>query len=415
MRLKYKLSISLLVALILPTLLMAQEPKVKTGIEVLKANNFNILDGKRVGLITNPTGVDSNLRSTIDLFHEAPNVKLVALFGPEHGVRGDVHAGDKVEGAIDQKTGTPILSLYGKTRKPTKEMLEGIDILVYDIQDIGCRSFTYISTMGLAMEAAGEAGIPFVVLDRPNPLGGNRMEGNLVEPASISFVSQYPIPYVYGLTCGELANYLNKEGLTSTPCDLIVVPMEGWTRDMTFEETGLPWVAPSPHVPHASSALFYPISGILGELGFVSIGVGYTMPFETFAAEWITDADALATALNNKGLPGVAFRPIHYKPFYSVGKGTLLHGVQVHLTDPRIAPLSPIQFMVMEEMYKQAPDQPFFSDVTKGRFSMFDKVTGSKEIRTRFGKNYKWSDIQCYWDKDIKEFRQKSAPYLLYK
>ena len=192
--------------------------KIKTGLEVLKSKNFKVLEGKRVGLITNPTGIDNNVKSTIDVLFEAKNVKLVALFGPEHGVRGDVHAGDKVDNMADPKTGLPVYSLYGKTRKATPEMLKGIDVLVYDIQDIGCRSFTYISTMGLAMEAAAENNIEFVVLDRPNPLGGNKIEGNLVEDGFISFVSQFKIPYVYGMTCGELAMMLNEENMLGKKC-----------------------------------------------------------------------------------------------------------------------------------------------------------------------------------------------------
>ncbi|NLC50656.1 MAG: DUF1343 domain-containing protein, partial [Bacteroidales bacterium] len=194
----------------------AQKIKIKTGIEVLKQTNFKAIEGKRVGLITNPTGVDNNLKSTIDILHEAPNVNLVALYGPEHGVRGDVHAGDKVDTFTDPNTGVPVYSLYGATRKPTAEMLEGIEVLVYDIQDIGCRSYTYISTMYLAMEAAAENNIAFVVLDRPNPVGGLKVEGNLVEDGFISFVSQLKIPYLYGLTCGELALMINKEMMSTS-------------------------------------------------------------------------------------------------------------------------------------------------------------------------------------------------------
>ncbi|HBG41205.1 MAG TPA: DUF1343 domain-containing protein, partial [Porphyromonadaceae bacterium] len=306
----------------------AQKIRIKTGIEVLKDDQFSILKGKRVGLITNPTGVDNNLKSTIDILHEAPNVQLVALYGPEHGVRGDVHAGDKIETFTDPNTGVPVHSLYGATRKPSKEMLRDIDVLVYDIQDIGCRSYTYISTMYLAMQAAAENDIEFVVLDRPNPLGGLKVEGNLVEEGFFSFVSQLKIPYVYGLTCGELALMINGERMLEQPCKLHVVKMKKWRRKMNFGDTGLPWVPASPHIPFAHSAYFYPVSGILGELGYMSIGVGYTLPFEMFAAEWI-GAEEFARALNAKRLPGVVFRPIHLKPFYSVGKGSNLQGVQV--------------------------------------------------------------------------------------
>ena len=186
---------------------------VKPGVEVLRNNNFEGLRGKRVGLITNPTGVDNNLKSTVDILAEAKDVKLVGLYGPEHGVRGDVHAGDHVDNSVDEATGVPVYSIYGKNRKPSPEMLKDVDVLVYDIQDNGCRSFTFISTMGLAMEACAELGKEFMVLDRPNPVGGNKIEGNLTEPDCVSFVSQFPIPYLYGLTPGELAQYLNEEGL----------------------------------------------------------------------------------------------------------------------------------------------------------------------------------------------------------
>lgn len=388
--------------------------QVKTGIEVLKELNFAPLQGKRVGLITNPTGVDSSLRSTIDILHDAPNVNLVALYGPEHGVRGDAHAGDKVKNDRDPSTGLPVYSLYGTTRKPSTEMLKGVDVLVYDIQDIGCRSFTYISTMGLAMEAAAEAGIEFMVLDRPNPLGGIRIEGSIAEKGFLSFVSPYPIPYIYGLTCGELAMMLNEEKMLSGVCKLSIVTMGGWSRSMTYEDTKLPWVLSSPHIPHASTAYFYPLSGILGELGIISIGVGYTLPFEVFAAEWM-DADKLANALNAHALPGVIFRPIHFKPFYATSKGVNVHGVQVHITDPSQASLSPIQFLVMQESYRLYPDHPFFTEQTKGRFDMFDKVVGSDHIRREFSKRYIWEDVKAYWNKDVESFRKLSHKYYLYK
>ena len=210
----------------------AQKIRVKTGIEVLKEMNFKPLEGKRVGLITTPTGVDNQLVSDIDILAAAPNVNLVALFGPEHGVRGNAHAGDAVSDNIDKETGLPIRSLYGKTRKATPEMLADIDVLVYDIQDNGCRSFTFISSMGLAMEAAAENGKEFIVLDRPNPLGGLKIEGNIVDDDCISFVSQFKIPYIYGLTCGELATLLNEDGMLKggVKCDLKVIKMKGWKK-----------------------------------------------------------------------------------------------------------------------------------------------------------------------------------------
>ena len=392
----------------------AQKIRIQTGIEVLKNRNFKILEGKRVGLITNPTGVDNQLKSTIDILHEAPNVNLVALFGPEHGVRGDVHAGDHVDNSSDPTTGLPVGSLYGKTRKATPDMLKGIDVLVYDIQDIGCRSFTYISTMGLAMEAAAENNIEFVVLDRPNPLGGLKVEGNLAEDGYISFVSQFKIPYLYGLTCGELAQMLNEENMLAKQCKLTVVKMKGWKRKMDYTQTGLQWIPSSPHIPHAHSAFFYPVSGIVGELGYLSIGVGYTIPFQMFAADWIK-AEEFASALNNLHLPGVHFRPMHLKPFYSVGVGTQMQGVQVHLTDYQKANLSEIQFYVMQVIAQLYPDKAVFANANEKRFDMFDKVSGSNQIRLLFVKNNRFEDIQAYWNKDVEEFKKLSKKYYLYK
>lgn len=386
---------------------------VKTGVEVLKEQNFKLLEGKRVGLITNPTGVDNQLRSTVDILNEAPNVELAALFGPEHGVRGDAHAGDHVGNRTDPVTGLPVYSLYGKTRKPTPEMLKGIDVLVYDIQDIGCRSFTYISTMGEAMTAAAENGIEFVVLDRPNPLGGQKIEGPLVQDGFFSFVSQYRIPYVYGLTCGELAMLLNGEGMIGRPCRLHVVAMEGWKRGMVYEDTGLQWIPSSPHIPQPETAFFYPASGIVGDFGYLSIGVGYTIPFQMFAAEWI-DAEQFAGSLNALKLPGLIFRPIHVKPFYSVGQGKQLHGVQVHITKYPDVPLTDIQFYVMQEIARLYPDRAVLANADTTRFRMMDQVTGSDCVRKTFAKNNRFEDIRAYWYKDVAPFRMLSRKYYLY-
>lgn len=399
---------------LIATASFAQKIKIKTGVEVLKETGFKVLQGKRVGLITNPTGVDNCLKPTIDILHEAQDVHLVALYGPEHGVRGDVYAGDKVDTFTDPNTGVPVYSLYGSTRKPTPEMLEGVDALVYDIQDIGCRSYTYISTMYLAMQAAAGNDIEFIVLDRPNPLGGLKVEGCLVEEGFFSFVSQLKVPYVYGLTCGELAMLINSEFMGDRPCKLTVVKMKKWRRKMTFDDTGLPWVPASPHIPFAHSAYFYPVSGILGELGYMSIGVGYTLPFEIFAAEWI-DAEQFAKALNVKQLPGIVFRPIHLKPYYSVGQGKNLHGVQVYLRDFNKARLSDVQFHVMEVAAQLYPDKKVFDHADENRFGMFDKVCGTDFIRKEFSKNHRFADIQSYWTKDEESFGKLAKKYYLYR
>jgi uncharacterized protein YbbC (DUF1343 family) len=366
-------------------------------------------------LITNPTGVDRNLKSAVDIFNSFPGVKLTALYGPEHGVRGEFTAGEIIGSSVDPVTKLPVYSLYGKTRKPTKEMLKGIDILVYDVQDIGSRSYTFISTLGLAMEAAAENNIPFVVLDRPNPLGGIRMEGCLVQAGFTSFVSQFPVPYIHGMTVGELARFLNEEGLLKDgiKCRLEVIKMSGWNRSMSFEETGLPWVPSSPHIPHARSALFYPATGIIGELYVASIGVGYTLPFQLFAAEWI-NADSLAANLNTLNLPGVIFRPVHYKPYYSVSQGKMVHGVQIHFTDQNKAPLTMIQFYILQEAHKLWPDKDFFALCEKSRLDMFDKVCGTDEVRTEFRKTWQVSSILDLWMREIPAFRERAEKYFLY-
>ncbi|MBQ7998179.1 MAG: DUF1343 domain-containing protein [Bacteroidales bacterium] len=402
----------------------ADEPvKVKTGIEVLESNGFAQLQGKRIGLVTNPSGVNSQLVSTVDILANAPGVELVALYGPEHGVRGDIHAGDKVSDDVDPKTGIPVYSLYGKTRKPSPEMLKDIDAIVYDIQDNGCRSFTFISTLGLLMEAAAENGKEVIVLDRPNPLGGNKVEGNIVEPGNFSFVSQFEIPYLYGLTVGELAKMLNEEAMlkgekgtndTILKCNLTVVPMEGWKRDMVYTDTKLPWVLPSPHMPQAETSYYYPATGILGELGYMSIGVGYTLPFQMVAAPWV-EAAPFADALNALQLPGVIFRPINVKPFYSVVSGENMGGVHIYFTYYEKAHLTSVQFYIMQDIAKMYPDKEVMQNADTGRFRMFDLVTGSDFIREKFTETKQYKDIEAYWNKDVEAFKEKSKKYYLYE
>src|SRR5256885_11222277 len=264
--------------------------QVQLGSDLLAANGFKELQGKRVGLITNPSGINRNGESTIELLRRAPGVKLVALFGPEHGVSGDVKAGESIAERTDKRTGLTVHSLYGTTRKPTPAMLKGLDALVYDLQDTGVRSYTFISTMGLAMEACAEAGVEFVVLDRPNPLGGERVEGPMIDERFRSFVGQWDIPYIYGLTCGELARMINGEGWIKKPCNLTVIPMKGWRRSMVWRDTGLPWVPTSPNVPHAESPFYYAATGLFGEIAGGSgatIGTRIKRPFECVIAPWL--------------------------------------------------------------------------------------------------------------------------------
>ena len=398
----------------------AASPVVKTGIEVLRDRSFEGLVGKRVGLVTNPSGVDRYLNSTVDILFNAPGVELVALYGPEHGVRGDMYAGDKVADSKDPVTGLPVHSIYGATRKPTPEMLKGVDIIVYDIQDVGVRSYTFISSLGLVMEACGELGIEVMVLDRPNPLGGNKIEGNYVEPGFFSFVSQYPIPYVYGLTVGELAVMINKEGMNRgqkgdqkpAVCDLTVVPMEGWSRDMLYEDTGLPWVLPSPNIPFKDTPQYYAAAGICGELyGFMNIGIGYTLPFQVFGATWL-DPEALKARLESYNLPGVSFRTIWYKPFSGSQKGQLVKGLQYFFTDYEKARITETQFYVMQAVAELYPDKKAFEVITG--YGLFDKVCGTDYVRTQFGKTYKFGDIKDFWRKDEESFRLLSQRYHIY-
>ena len=391
---------------------------VRPGIEMLERSGFECLKGLKVGLVTNPSGVDRRLRSTVDILYNAPGVELVALFAPEHGVRGDVYAGGKVSESKDAATGLPVHSLYGSTRKPTPEMLKGLDVVVYDIQDVGSRSYTFISTLGLVMRACAEQGIEVMVLDRPNPLGGLKVEGCVVEDGFHSFVSEFKIPYVYGLTVGELATLLNEEGLNCgekgdqppLKCSLTVIPMSGWRREMTFADTGLPWVLPSPNIPYPESAICYPCAGIAGELGYLNIGVGYSLPFGTFAAEWI-DADALKAALDALDIPGVAFRTIHYKPFSGSLSGKLIHGVQYYFTDYEAAELTLTQFWVMQALHALYPERnPFAS----GSFQMLDKVCGTDYVRKTFQTSFSVEDIRSYWLKDVSDFKTLSSKYHLY-
>jgi len=412
MRLTDKLTLTCIVALALLTALTASA-QVRPGIEVLRERGFDVLRGKRVGLVTNATGVDNNLRSTIDILAESPDVNLVALFAPEHGVRGDITAGSTVADTSDPRTGITVRSLYGKTKRPTPAMLADIDVLVYDIQDNGSRSYTFISTMGEAMSACARDGKEFVVLDRPNPLGGIKVEGRIRDAGCVSFVSKYAIPYIYGLTAGELARYLAATSQAGTPdMNLTVVPMEGWERDMLFADTGMPWVPTSPQMPTAETSLYYPATGILGELSYVSIGVGHTLPFMTAAAPWVNALD-LADALNALRLPGALFRPITFTPRYGVHADKTVHGVQVYVTDPGSCELTLLQFYVMQELARLYPAHKAFDSDTS-RMRMFDLVTGCKDVRVIFSRRYLVDDILTLWHEGLDRYRADKVKYHIY-
>ncbi len=384
---------------------------LKLGVDVVLSSEKDLLKGKRVGLITNPTGVDKDLNSIVDRFYQDKDINLTALYGPEHGVRGDAQAGSYVDFYIDETTGLPVYSLYGKTRKPTPEMLEDVDVLVFDIQDVGTRFYTYIYTMALAMEAAEEKGIPFVVLDRPNPLGGLKVEGPILEaPEYASFIGQYEIPLRHGMTVGELAKLFNKE--FGIGADLKVVKMKNWKRQMNYEDTGLEWVLPSPNMPTLDTAYAYPGTGLI-EGTNLSEGRGTTKPFELLGAPFINSTE-LARELNKLKLKGVEFRAASFTPTFSKHSGVLTHGVQVHITDyDDFVPLE-TGLHIVKTVHDLYPEEfEFRAEDSKG-ISFFDLLIGNGWVRDDIEAGKSVKQIKQKWERDLKGFLKVRSKYLLY-
>ena len=396
----------LLLVLLSAALCPQVHAQVLPGIDVLAARNFDVLNGKRVGLVTNQTGVTRDGRATIDVLRAAPNVRLVALYAPEHGVRGEVAAGKLVKTYRDKSTGLPVYSLYGSTKRPTAAMLRGVDVLVFDIQDIGSRSYTFISTMGECMKACAAQKIPYVILDRPNPVG-DRSEGKLAQ--KFSFVSPYPIPYRHGLTMGELAKWLNaRRGLT---CQLSVVPMSGYKRGMTWRDTGLSWLPSSPNIPRADSPFFYAATGVLGELPGLSIGIGTSRPFELAGAPGL-DAGALVRELNKRNIVGWEFKAVSWKPVGGRYSGKTCNGVQLIVADPARADSTRINFELWAATRKVAPGINFFANASQNK--MFDLVCGTPTMRGLMQKNVGIDRLLQVWNGDAVAWEKQSRAARLY-
>jgi len=381
------------------------------GIEVLLRERAGDLQGRRIGLVTNMTGVDRALRSDIDLLAARRDIQLVALFGPEHGVRGDVQAGGHVDSSRDAATGLPVHSLYGEHREPTPDMLRGIDLLLFDIQDVGARFYTYPYTLANVLRAARREGIPVWVLDRPNPVGGLKVEGPVLEPAQASFVGMFPIPVRHGMTIGELARLFNGE--FGIGADLTVVPMRGWRRGDAEPGGAMPWVPPSPNMPTRDTALVYLGTALL-EGTNVSEGRGTTRPFETLGAPFV-DGRQLADALNALGLPGVRFRPTAFTPSFSKHQGRACGGVQIHVTDRDAFLPFRTGLAVVKALHDLYPEAfRFQSDAPGATPGFFDKLAGNAWLRPAIERGDTLDAMQARWQPELGRFEAVRGRYLLY-
>jgi uncharacterized protein YbbC (DUF1343 family) len=379
---------------------------VLPGVDVLFRDSLHVLRGGRVGLITNHSGLSRSGRTTIDLLHESPHVRLVALFSPEHGIRGAAEAGELVDSSVDQATGLPVRSLYGATRVPTDSMLQDIDILVYDIQDVGARVYTYPWTMALSAHAAGKLGKRFVVLDRPNPVRGDRFEGGVLEDRWRSFVGQYPVALRYGLTPGEMLRYL--VGTGEVTAEVTVIPMSGWRRSMWFEETGLRWVNPSPNLRTMDATVLY-TGTVMFEATNLSEGRGTDKPFQLVGAGWLTDAGAIARALNAKGLSGVRFdstsRTIAAGQKWA---GETIPMVEVNVTDRNaVRPLA-VGAHMLEEIRHRHPTR------WEWRPDWLERLSGSTRLRSAV-ENRTVSQLMRELEMETARFAESARRYWLYE
>ncbi|WP_038038490.1 exo-beta-N-acetylmuramidase NamZ family protein [Thermorudis peleae] len=377
------------------------------GVERLKAEGWPLRHGARVGLLTNPTGVDRQLRSTVERLRASDWVKLVVLFGPEHGVWGDRQAGEPVPHTTDPHTGLPVYSLYGEQRAPTPAMLEGLDAIIVDLQDVGARFYTYPSTLFALQAAAAQAGVPVVVLDRPNPLGG-AIEGPRLDPSLRSFVGIFPLPIRHGLTLGELARLFAQQAEWPEP---IIVPVAHWRRSQRFDQTGLPWVPPSPNLPTLTATFLYPGTCLL-EATNCSEGRGTTLPFQLVGAPWI-DPFVLAETVNAAGLPGLRARPAYFIPQWSKHAGTRCGGVQLHVLDP--AALQPVRLGItlLAALRAQNPDAFSWRQWEDGRV-VIDLLAGTPQLRQALEAGVPPDAIAASWKEDEQAFAAERASVSLY-
>ncbi|MBS4192460.1 DUF1343 domain-containing protein [Bacillus sp. FJAT-49705] len=381
---------------------------MRLGLDLFLGNQFQSFKGMRVGLVTNMTGVNEKLVPSIDLFYEHPDIHLAALYGPEHGIRGDAKEGEAVESTIDPYTGVPVFSLYGASRKPSKEMLDPVDVIVFDLQDIGSRYYTYIYTMAYVMEACAEYGKHFVVLDRPNPISGSVMEGNLLEDGIRSFIGLYPIPNRHGMTIGEIALFYKHE--MGINCELTVVQMDGWERQMFFDQTGLFWVQPSPNTTGLDMSILYP-GTCLVEGTNLSEGRGTTRPFEYIGAPFI-DGYRLAKKLNEQKIAGVLARPVSFKPVYQKHRDEVCEGVQLHVADRYAIHSLRTGLTLLETIAEMYPND--FKFVQHNEKYTIDLLAGTKEIKDKILQKKTDEFLECCGEQ-LERFRKQIKPYQLYK
>jgi uncharacterized protein YbbC (DUF1343 family) len=398
----------------MPSSAPAARQVVAPGIDRLLTTERSLIAGKRVGVVCNPASVDARFVHTADRIVEDPDVTLAALFGPQHGFRSDLQDNMiETPHGRDCRRKVPIFSLYSDTREPTPDMLRGIDVLVVDLQDVGTRVYTFVYTMANCMRAAARAGVPVVVCDRPNPIGGEAVEGSRLQAPWASFVGQFPIPMRHGMTIGELARLFNDA--FGIGADVHVVPLDGWQRSMYLDETGLPWVIPSPNLPTLDSAIVYP-GAVLFEGTLLSEGRGTTRPFELIGAPWI-DGERLAEAMNARGLPGVHFRPAFFEPTFQKHAKRTCGGCQLHVLNRQA--FTPVRTAVelIDAFRRMNPDRfewrapPYEYEHDK---EPIDILYGSDALRRTLDADGNASDLVDAWPSDEEDFRRQRAPYLLY-